>query len=171
VYCTPNDVRYALAPLFEPADDGTWPTTNTAADLTDDQLADAIVEADSELNSYISRYYVTPVANVEGRPPVAVKAISRNIAAYNATLTWRRGKDLTDADPVVRRWRATMDLLTAVRDGKQILEGVPPNVGPTAASGAGQTVNQYVGRMFGLDDFSLGYGFPRSFPHYPNGTW
>lgn len=156
-YSLPVDVRNALAP-------GDWGGTNppiktgTAADLSDAQLIDAISEADQLIDTYLNRWYLTPVAPVEGSdPPVApaqVRNWSRDIAAYNATLTYRRGKDLAAYDPVVLRYQQAMTSLTAVRDGKASIT-LPRNTGDSGAAGAGTPINQYTGDLFGSEDFNL----------------
>lgn len=158
-YSLPADVRNALAPGVWPVPTGqTAPKTGTAADLSDPQLADAIADADSLIDSYLSPYYVTPVAQDPntGRLPSEVTAWSRNVAAYNATLTYRRGKDLAATDPVALRYAQTMQTLQQVLNGKIRLRNVPTLEGDIGGASVGQVINPYVGSMFGLDDFGIG---------------
>lgn len=152
-YSTPALVRKALVPTS----DGSLPTsaTNTAADLTDAQLTDAIAEADALIDGYIGGYYAVPVANDSGgNVPHPLDFWSRNIAAYNATLAWRGSLDFADQDPVARRFKDTLDALTAVSKGQLRLQ-IPDNATGNSATEAGEPFNPYVGDLWTPDDFSL----------------
>lgn len=104
--------------------------------------------------------YSVPVETVlQGDPPleqeVAVQPVrywSRNIAAYLATLTWRKGTDLTADDPVRLRYDSTMQLLTAIRDGKATVD--LPDADDTAP-GEITVINSYEGKLFTAEDFGL----------------
>src|SRR4051794_29296313 len=113
-YSTVAEVRSALTPA---------PNLTTgrgsAAELTDEQIADAIAEADSRIDSYIGGRYVTPVAPLDPNAnPLTysnvIAFLSRDLAAYLATLTYRGNQDLTDNNPVYRRFADAMSLLIAV---------------------------------------------------------
>lgn len=165
-YSTPAMVRQALVP----SSDGSVPeeATNTAADLSDGQLQDAIAEADSIIDGYIGGFYKVPVAaNDDGAAPHPIDFWSRNIAAYNATLTYRESQDFSDQDPVARRYTATMQALQAVSTGKVRL-GLTPNTSDSAQTGAGDPINPYTGELFTTDDFDLrpAWAYP-----YPSPFW
>ena len=148
-YSTTEDVRNALAPTLAAAN-------STASGLTDEQIEDAIAEADGRIDSYIGARYVTPVLAV-GLPPLVPSVIvylSRDIAAYMATLTFRRSKDMTDQDPVYRRFAEAKASLIAVSKGQASLP-IPENTGNAASQGAGQAINPYAGNLFVDRDFSL----------------
>lgn len=173
-YSTPLMVREALAPglwASDPVPDPANPT-GTAADLDDTQLADAIAEADSTINTFLSGRYDIPFK--PQIPPGAndlhpIDYWSRNIAAYNATLTYRGSQDFSEQDPIARRYNATMVALTATRDGKATVP-FPENLGPGSQAAAGTVHNPYVGDLFGTDDFSLvpvGGAYPNMRPYYP----
>lgn len=168
-YTVVSEVRLALVP----SSDGAIPATpsNTAADLVDTQLQDAINEAASQIDSYIGRFYAVPVAAV-GNPaaiPHPIDFWCRNIAAYNATLTYRGSQDFSDDDPIARRWKATMDALSLVATGKVALQ-IPDNTSEHSASGVGPAYNPYIGDLWTPDDFSLSPG-RNGGHHYPNGLW
>lgn len=148
-YSTPQSVRLALNPAGDPND------KTTAASLPDATIQDAIDEADATIDAFIGGRYAVPVAVVAGKVPMPIPAWSRNIAAYNATLTFRRGKDLTATDPVQLRYTATMSALTAVRDGKAVLQ-IPDNSGTNAATGGVAVSNPYTGDLWTADDFNIG---------------
>lgn len=151
-YSTPEMVRKAVST----SSDGALPTTpsRTAADLSDAILLDAINEADSTIDSYIGRFYLTPVARVSDAVPHPIDYWSRNIAAYGATLTFRGSQDISDEDPVTRRYKATMEALKAVNNGSAQLM-IPLNQGEHSAAAAGAPVNPFAGDLFTLDDFDL----------------
>lgn len=171
-YSTPQKVRMALVP----SSDGSAPTspTNTAADLSDAQLNDAIAEADAMIDSYIGGYYAVPVA-ATGTPAVIPHPIdfwSRNIAAYGATLTYRGSMDFTDTDPINRRYKDTLAALQAVAAGKVRLQ-IPENTSGNSAIQPGSTINPYVGDLWQPEDFSL---YPAQSPQLNSnspywGTW
>lgn len=168
-YSTPESVRLALVPSSKGLIPN--PPSNTAADFEDEQLNDAIAEADSTIDSYIGGRYITPVA---GTAPHPIDYWSRNLAAYFATLTYRGSQDFADTDPIARRYLATMVTLGAVSKGTTTLN-VPANAGDSSVSGAGQPVNQYDGNLFGgsTDGVNLG---PRNstwedYPTHPGWNW
>lgn len=168
-YSTAVMVRQALVP----SSDGTQTTgTGTAADLSDAQLADAISEADATIDAYIGGYYAVPVAQVSNATPHPIDFWSRNLAAYFATLAWRGSMDFTETDPVARRYKETMDALTAVMNGKLRLQ-LPENTSGNSAIEPGSALNPYVGDLWDPTDFSL---FPAQSPQLNNaspfwGTW
>lgn len=151
-YSTPAMVRKALVP----DSDGSQPTevTHTAADLTDGQLADAIAEADATIDSYLNRFYTVPVANdaTTGQTPHPVDFWSRNIAAYNATLSYRGSQDFADGDPVARRYLGTMEALKGVSQGTASLN-LPFNAGDSGVANAGPPINPYTGTLWAPEDF------------------
>lgn len=153
-YSTPANVRMALVPSSNGAIPN--PASNTAADLTDAQLTDAIAEADSLIDSFIGGYYAVPVAAV-GTPtatPHPIDFWSRTIAAYYATLTYRQSLDFTDTDPIARRYKDTLAMLQAVSQGKMKLQ-LPDNTSGNSATEAGSPSNPYAGDLWDPTDFSL----------------
>lgn len=179
-YSTVIMVRNALSPAPSGSEwlDNDQPDpnslTNTAADLSNAQLQDAITEADSKIDSYIGGRYTTPVINdATGVPYVAVPHPldywSRNIAAYLATLTNNKSQDLDETDPVIRRYNATVLDMVAVRDGKANLV-IPENTTSSSEASAGQVINPYAGNLFGPCDFDLRPSSP-GWGLYPGGNW
>lgn len=172
-YSTVRMLRQALAP-------GDWiqgqpapsQPTHNASDLSDQQLQDAIAEADARIDSYIGGRYATPVQPAPGAEiaPSPIAYWSRDIAAYLATLTKRKNQDLSDQNPVTRRFNLVMADLTAVRAGNSTL-AIPPVVdsGSNEGSGAGPAMNPYVGNLFTADDFGIGACQPNL--GWPDGHW
>lgn len=154
-YCSVQDVREALTP------GGLATDPTTGASLSDAQIQDAIAEADATIDSYIGRFYTTPViadpANTT-RAPAPIWTWSRNIAAYLATLTFRRGQELPPTNPVALRYAATMTALTAVRDGKATLPLQENSQGTGAVGMAGAAINPYTGNLWSSEDWDLVQG-------------
>lgn len=178
-YSTTNMVRQALFPTV----DGSSPapaTSHTAADLSDQQLVDAIAEADSTIDGYLAGIYDTPVApaNPNGDPllpPTPILYWSRNIAAYLATLTKRQNQNVDATNPVYLRYVQTMQALVAVAAGTfklgiAQLDGSGP--GNIVSGGA---INQYGPTLFGspgADGFDIGgSSWPNTRPFEGTGRW
>jgi phage gp36-like protein len=146
MYCGANDVRRALTGSAT-AGGNDNPPTNTAADLDDEALKDSIEEASSVVDSYIDGPYDTTVDEI----PAAVRFWARDIAAYLATLVWRKSKAPAANDPVVLRYQHAMKMLDGVAAGTITILG-PENIGdqPTVVNPSGTN-----GVLFGPDNFDL----------------
>lgn len=134
-------------------------TGGTAADLEDEHLTEAIQRASNEIDTRLAARYSVPFDPV----PDVLGTIAVNLAAYDATLAYYRGVDLSDQDPVVLRYRGSMALLKDLQSAAASLvpdgdgDGEPDTERPQAA---GKGINPYEGRMFGLDNFGLDYSPP-----------
>jgi phage gp36-like protein len=157
-YSQVEQVRDALTP------GGVSGDRTTAAGLTDVQLQDAIAEADSVIDLYLSARYITPV--VVDPPNNTIAFWSRSLATYLATLTRSRGKDMKDEDPVVRRQRLVMKQLEMIKAGDGQLD--IPELPPSEAQNAVAVQNLYEGDLFVPDDYSL---YPRPLGLGSQGIW
>lgn len=159
-YCSIRDVRLALTPGAVEDDPA------TAASLPDWQIDDAIVEAEGVINAYLAtRYAITPAEVEEPNPadpsevwvtmaaPTPLRGWTRDIAAYLATLTFRRNKDLPEDDPVRLRFSMVMGYLTAIRDRGM---NIPLPDNDTDDQGVA-VENLYTGHLFSMADVGLGY--------------
>lgn len=158
-YSTISMVRLALIRTTDGSEPPSSPS-GTAADLSNEQIADHIAEADALINGYLAGRYTTPVAAV-GDPAVIPEPVnywSRNIAAYEATCTYRGSMDFTDNDPVARRYKATMDALKDVAKGVLVLDlpGADGSGESPGSGGAGPAFNPYVGDLWVPADFISG---------------
>jgi len=135
VYSTPDEVRLTLAPLL-PGDvlrDG-------PEGLPDEQIIDAIREADGKIDGYLAARYAVPVQPLSTGPdvyPAQVNAWSRDIAAYRLALTAHKLRPMDQNSPAALRYAAAMTDLTAVQKGVYVLSlpGVAapePSVGEVA---------------------------------------
>lgn len=102
-------VRLALSPNGDATDSG------SAASLADTDLQAALDDATDEVNGKISGRYGDPVSI--SPVPTILTRITRDIAAYFATLTFRRGDPILAGDPVQLRYNAAESLLTQIQNG------------------------------------------------------
>lgn len=173
MYSTVTDVRNALAPGSV--------REGTAATLTDQQIIDAINQADALIRSKIGHLYIIPLETVDipaqGENPASteefaeepVRYWSRDIAAYLVTLTYKRNADVSENDPVRLRMNLAMAGVTEVQRGQATLP-FPPYVPPGQTSADAAVINQYTGDLFGAEDFDLApVGFPHRFGTWPGG--
>lgn len=162
MYCTVYDVRAALTPGASASD------KSTASGLADWQIKDAIDEAEGIVKSHIlQRYVVTEAATVvvtdpSAEPPTTetfdlapliVRGWTRNIAAYLATLTFKRNQDVPENDPVRLRYNMTMESLRAVLGGSLDIDELEE--APDGSNEGVHVENLYEGRLFGPEDFML----------------
>lgn len=151
MYSSPADVRNALTPGAVEDD------VTTAASFEDDQITDAIKEADGMIDTYLSGRFGIPT-DPDATPPSSVavypvRAWSRDIAAYLATLTYRKSKDLQPDDPVRLRFNWVIGVLEKIAAGD-----LTPNLPqpPTPSDGFGPqgafVYNQYNGKLFTMAD-------------------
>lgn len=163
-FCSVRDVRLALTPNASSVD------KETAAVLPDWQIEDAISEAEGIVRAHLQARYTIPTAEVAvvnpddpGETwifqvaPFPVRGWVRDIAAYLATLTFRRNKDLAEDDPMRLRFQMVMEMLRSVRDYAMNLPADQFPAAPEDASRSGVFVeNTYDGKLFGLEDLGLG---------------
>lgn len=152
MYATLADVRLALAPQSA---DPSQPSTDltTAASLSNEQLTDSILEAMSTVDTYIGSMATWDRTIEPAREPI--RWLTRDIAAYLAALVYRRGKDLADTDPIVRRYNHAMRTLTAIAAGT--ITVLPDPNTPVEGGGDAEAYNLYEGRLFGPEDQGLAY--------------
>lgn len=153
-YCTVDDVRAVLS--AQGVSD-----TASAASLSDDDLQAAIDDTSSEVDARLAVRYDVPFDDdreTEAKPvPRLVRNITRDIAAYKATLTYRRGAPLETTDPAQLRYNAATKLLSLVVNGQATLglENSPSEDQPSIAR-EGATYNRNIGPMFGPEELGIG---------------
>lgn len=154
-YAVPDDVRGVLA--------GSELLAGTAASLTDTDLVTAIDEAQQEVDGRLAARYAVPFTDP---PPAVVASVTRDIAAWLATLTWRRGEPIAATEPAALRYQRAEGLLGQLASGNLSLDVDPA---PVAASQAA-VANRYDGDLFGPDDFGLGPA-PAGWGRWPDRAW
>lgn len=144
-YTTPEDIRKLLDPAGEQG-------PGSAASLDDIELQKAADRAEAEINARLSGRYSVPLID----PPLIVGRIATDLAAYDATLSFYGSTDISDDDPVIRRYRDSKYLLMDISVGKADL--YPGAGGGEPESGGRASVrNPYEGRLFGMSDFGIGH--------------
>lgn len=151
-YTTVDDLRGALNP-------GAVQDQATASNLSEDELADAIGEAQAEVDALLGGRYAVPFADPPNTPPL-VAQLTRDVAAYGATLTHRRFQPLAQDHPVRLRYDKAQRMLAALSKGTAVLEGVDLDLATTDIAVA----NPYDGELFLPDDFDIG-------PSRERGPW
>lgn len=109
LYVTADEVRKVLAP--DGAED-----QSTAAQMTDAALEEAIGTAQAEVDARLRDRYTVPFDPAE--PPRLVAEITRDIAAYLATLTHRRAGDVDENETVRLRYTRAKELLELASSGE-----------------------------------------------------
>lgn len=112
-------VRVALSPGGDDTDVG------SAASLSDEDLQVAVDDSTDEINGKITARYGSPLPFTT--PPTILARISRDIAAYFATLTYRRGDPIITGDPVQLRYNAAEALLTQIQNGTIVIDAGNPS--------------------------------------------
>lgn len=140
-YCSVVDVRNALAA------DGQTTGTNTAADMDDAALTDAIAEASSVVDTYVGGPY-GPADSV----PDMVIYWTRDVAAFLATCTFRRSKDFETMDPVLLRYQQAIGRLQGIFTGTTAMQSSQM---PTTDIFTGAVYNLYHGILFPMWAFDL----------------
>lgn len=111
-YAAPADVRLVLSPGGDTTD------VESAASLSDPDLQAAIQAAQDEVDGKISGRYPLPIATPV---PDILMRITRDIGAWGATLTYRRGDPIDPHDAVQLRYNAAEALLTQIQNGQLAL--------------------------------------------------
>jgi phage gp36-like protein len=132
-YTTPDDVRAVLDPDWQAGVTGGDTAPQSAAALSDEQLQQAIDEAAAQVDGYLAGRYVTPLAPT----PAAVATVTRDFAAWRASLTYARGLPLPADDPVRLRYADAMSLLIALATGRATLPGAEQATQDGSSSYAG----------------------------------
>lgn len=110
MYCLPSDIRANVA--------GTDAGTGTCAQLEDYQLSAAIAQASAKVSSYAGTSYVVDAADPVVVVPDLVKTCAIQLATFYATLTYRKGKDLSPMDPVYLGYLDAIGTLKDIAAGR-----------------------------------------------------
>jgi phage gp36-like protein len=160
-YITADAIRRVVAPDNN--------IVGTAAELDTDQLNSAIGDATDKVNSYAGAVFDD--ANVPG----LVKALTLALAAYYATLIYRKSKPLDPNDPVYLRYLDAQATLKDIRSG--LIEVTPPsNTEDPVTSGGPRVFNPLPqnANLFELQDVGLGVRVGRRGPRIydrDDGDW
>lgn len=110
-YTDKDKVRHILAPDGE--------TEGTAASLSDEEINATIARVDGRIDMFLTRRYSVPLV---GPVPEVIEDIATTIAAYDLTLSYYKSTDITDQDPVIRRYRDARGMLGQLSTGLLVLD-------------------------------------------------
>lgn len=110
MYCLPSDIRANVA--------GTDAGTGTCAALEDYQLNAAIQQASAKVSAYVGTSYVVDAANPVIVVPDLVRTCAIQLATFYATLTYRKGKDLSPMDPIYLGYLDAIGTLKDIAAGR-----------------------------------------------------
>ena len=130
-YCTPTDIRENVG--------GTDSGTGTCAQLTDEQLTEAIGRASSKVSAYAGTTFEPDASAPDVVVPDLIASLTVAIATYYATLTYRKSKDLSQWDPVVLGYQDALQTLKDIASGT--IQVTPPDPGEPSPTGAARVIN------------------------------
>lgn len=154
MYITADDVRATVRGSPSAAGD-----SGTAAELDDATIEKAIAAQQAIVEAYARTRWP------DDQAPDLVKSLVRDLAAYDATLVYRRSKDLSQFDPIYLRYQEARQILTDIAAGRVQVEPDPDEPG-TGEGGRATVINPYAGRLFDRSDVGL-HPTPRG--HYQTG--
>lgn len=141
-YSLPADIREAVAP------DGNF--SGTCAELTDDQLTQHLTRAQSVVDASTGKAFTD--TNV---PPL-LKGLVLALGAYYATLAYRKGKDLSQQDPIYLLYQDAEATLTQIRNSEiDIVSPVDTDAVPAETSPKVINPLLYGATAFTKEDFGL----------------
>lgn len=125
--------------------------------MDDDAIELQIRDAQTEVDGRLRGRYSVPFGSWPGCPEL-IHNVVVDTAAYLATLTYRRGKDLTPNDPIVLRYNRARDLLKCIANGDVDLDtgGDGDTPAPMTAGGLGAPINP-VGSDLLTSGYRIGY--------------
>lgn len=150
-YCEVSDVIDAMT---------SYNAAGTPAEIDPAIVQLAIVQASSKVSSWTSEVWPTDTV------PSFVQSLTVNIAAYYATLSYRKNKPLEANDPILLRYNDAMADLKAINTGQINPDPYNP---VTPGSGSRGTVRNTIPKVFtGYDSNTHvsrgGYTTPNRYP-------
>ena len=139
-YCQPSDIRDNVA--------GTDGGTGTCATLTDQQLTEAIGRASSKVSAYAGTTFEADTSAPVVVVPDLIFGVTLALATFYATLTYKKGVDLTAYDPVVLAYNDAMQTLKDIASGT--IQLAPPD--PGEPSSTPSRVINTIPRTFTFED-------------------
>jgi phage gp36-like protein len=125
---------------------GTDSGVGTAAQLTDTQLTLALMSATNRVSAYVGNIF--DGSTQQAVPPVLLHDLTLDIAAFWATATYLKNKEIPSTHPVFLKYTETMKFLNEIRDGKVRFD-------PVVVGGIGEEVGVVINRIpniFSSDD-------------------
>lgn len=124
-YCSPGDIRDNVG--------GTDDGLGSCAMLSDPQLIEAIGRASSKVSAYAGTTYEPDALSPDSAVPDLIAGLTVQIATFYATLTYRKGKDLSAFDPVYLGYQDALQVLRDIASGA--IQVTPPDPGDPGGPG------------------------------------
>jgi hypothetical protein len=142
-YAAPADIRNAVAP------DGSF--VGTCAELDDEQLQTHLQRAEDLVNGY------TDVRFSSGNVPGIVKDLEISLAAFYATLAYRKGKELSETHPVYLAYQDAQTTLKGIKAGSVNFETptLDTDVSPQRRRPKVNNAWRNNAEMFGMEEFGI----------------
>lgn len=159
LYASVADLRNVMA--------GTDSGTGTAAQLTDSQLELALYAASNRVSVYAGNVY--DGSGPEAQAPPILHDLALDLAAFWATTTYLKNKEIGTTHPIYVKYQNAMQVLKDVRTGTILLD---PAVAPGIGSETGQIINRIPPIFTGNDSntrISPRTGYLE--PDVPLGSW
>ena len=141
LYATVAQLRQVLG--------GTDSGTGTAAQLTDAQLTLALQAGTNRVSAYVGSTFDS--STPQAVPVPILQDLTLDLAAFWATATYLKQKDITQQHPVYIKYKDAMQLLNDIRDGKVRFDPVVPG---GIGEEAGLIVNR-IPSIFSDDDSNV----------------
>jgi phage gp36-like protein len=107
--------------------------------MSDAEITEAISDAQTEVDARLQGYAPAPF-DVTAIPPIVAR-VTRDIAAYLATLTFRQGDPMLPDHPVALRYAAAQGILAAIAKGTMEAPGAPPDTDGGAEEQTASVIN------------------------------
>ena|SRR5215471_1600857 len=130
LYAALADLRNVLS--------GTDSGTGTAAQLTDAQLTLALSSATNRVSAYVGNTFDS--STPQAVPPPMLQDLTLDLAAFYATKTYLKQKEITTQHPVYIAYKDAMQMLSDLRDGKV-------RVDPVVVGGIGEETGIVINRI------------------------
>jgi phage gp36-like protein len=139
-YCQPADIRNNVA--------GTDNGTGTCAQLSDQQIAQAIAQASAKISAYAGTAWIPDADTPAVVIPDLIFSTTVQLATFYATLVYRKNKPLVPGDPALLGYQDAMLTLNAIAAGTIVVAPAPPGEAPVE----GGTVIQTIPAIFRYSD-------------------
>lgn len=144
-YCSPADIRTNVA--------GTDGGTGTCAAMSDDELSAAIAQASARVSMWTGETYDP------SEVPDTITGLTVQLATYYATLTYRKGRDLSAMDPVYLQYLDAQATLKAIANGQiQVIPSQPDEPPGTPPTPTRARVINTIPRTFSGEDSATEIG-------------
>lgn len=126
--------------------------TGTAAQLTDSQLTQALTSGSNTVSAYAGNVWDV-TQNPQFTPPVILHDLALDLAAWWASTTYLKFKQMGNDSPVVLKYTHAMKVLEDIRDGRVRIDvDVPGSVGAESGHVLNVLLPAGATNVFSLED-------------------